>query len=447
MTTTAKKSGNGTNGGAQVGEAPDAREHHESYVSNYSQAVGAAAYDMTSGLFGKHDNVRRFWEDQVNRYTLRGFLADLVAHKRRELARVRVIDLGCGSGEGYEILTNVRKRNVSLATKEVDVMPTYLIGAYKGVDLSPAMVGKARENYEGNERMRFEVADLNDGLPVAGGEAPYDIYFSSFGSLSHLEDEGLERVVADVCDHMGETAIFVADMVGRYSYEWQCYWDGPGGDQTNMHSYSMSYIYPPEMLDKVEVETFPLRYWGGHELRDFIDAIAKRCGVEIRRQEMRDRSVLVGRHMNTAEFNRHAQPLREAVSSLHEFNQRTDLDSLLFDYIPHPGHPELNAFFERFQMAWNGVVEACMEALKYADDHEKLREEPSEEYPEAVQDAIRTIRDVVRNVRWFRMGDPLANIVEPQLGYILRNLENDMQEGLGAAHGVLGIFELTRASA
>jgi hypothetical protein len=42
------------------------------------------------------------------------------------------------------------------------------------------------------------------------------------------------------------------------------------------------------------------------------------------------------------------------------------------------------------------------------------------------------------------MGDPLANIVEPQLGYILRNLESDLQQGLGAAHGVLAIFELVR---
>jgi len=443
MTTTARA--------GEVADAPaataDTSAHHENYLSNYSRAVNAAAYDINSGLLGKHDNVRRFWEDQINRYMLRAFLADLVARKRRDLARVRVIDLGCGSGEGYEILTNVRKQNVSLATKEVEVMPTYLIGQYKGVDLSPAMVEKASENYAGNERMQFEVGDLNDGLPATGEEPPYDVYFSSFGSLSHLDDAGLERVICDVCDHMGETAIFVADMVGRYSYEWQCYWDGPGGDETNMRNYSMSYIYPPDVIDKVEVETFPLRYWGGRELQDFVAAIVARKGVEIRRQELRDRSILVGRHMNTAEFNPNAQPLRQAVSSLHEFNQRTDLDSLLFDYLPRSGHLELNAFFERFQMAWNGVVEACMEALKHADNHDKLSEEPPDEYPESVQDAIRTIRDVVRNVRWFRMGDPLANIVEPQLGYILRNLENDLQEGLGAAHGVLGIFELTRPEA
>ena len=162
------------------------------------------------------------------------------------------------------------------------------------------------------------------------------------------------------------------------------------------------------------------------------------------RREIRDRSVLVGRHMNTGEYNPHVSPLRQVVSSLHEFNQRTDLNKLLFDYIPQVGHPRLNRFFDEFQMAWNAVVMAAIEALSHWQDAEKLQEDPPEEYPEIVQQSIRTIRDVVRNVRWFRMGDPLANIVEPQLGYILRNLETDLQQGLGAAHAVVGIYELRR---
>ncbi|NIM48400.1 MAG: class I SAM-dependent methyltransferase, partial [Gemmatimonadales bacterium] len=69
---------------------------------------------------------------------------------------------------------------------------------------------------------------------------------------------------------------------------------------------------------------------------------------------------------------------------------------------------------------------------------------PPEEYPDPVQGAIRTIRNVIGNVQWFRMGDPRANVVEPQLGYILRNLEMDLQKGLGAAHGLLAVYELQK---
>lgn len=413
-------------------------------LRNYSSAIATGAYDRDmQGLQRKHDNVRRFWEDQINRYVLSDFLADLAGRKESALERVRVLDLGCGAGEGYEILTNVQKPNVSLATKEVDVLPVQMIGYYRGVDLCPEMVQKAREIYAANPKLAFETADLNDGLPVEKGEPPYDIYFSSFGSLSHLEDEALGRLLEGICDQMGESAIIVADMVGRYSYEWPQYWD-EDPEARRMRPYSMSYIYPPEARKNGQVEVFPIRYWGGEELEAFVREICSRKGVKIVRRMIHDRSILVGRHMDTAEFNPNAQALREAVCSLHEFNIRTDLSSLLFDYIPRPEHPRLNTFFEQFQMAWNAVVYACMEALENWNNQEKLQEEPSEDCSDAVQRAIATVRAVVRNVRWFRMGDPLANIVEPQLGYVLRNLEIDMQRGMGAAHGVLATFELAK---
>jgi len=415
-------------------------------LRNYSNAVAAGAYERDSGgLFGKHDNVRRYWEDQINRYALHDFLADLVTRKRHDLSRVRVLDLGCGAGEGYEILTSVRPQGVTMTPGEVEVMPEWLLGEYKGVDLSPAMVAKARDLYDGNPKHHFAVGDLAAGLPVDEQDAPFDIYFSSFGSLSHLDDDELGRIIDGICGHMGKTAIFVGDMVGRFSYEWQQYWDDPADDGSNMRGYSMSYIYPPDVVDHVEVETFPLRFWGGREFREFIaDRIAAH-GVTIRRCAIQDRSVLVGRHMDTAEFNRHAQPIRSVVSSLHEFNRRTDLRQLLFDYVPVRGHDPLNDFFERFQMAWNTVVSAAIQAVDGYDVEGETECELDGDHPPVICKAIGTIRNVVKNVRWFEMGDPLANIIEPQLGYILRMLELELQEGLGAAHGVLGIFEFERS--
>lgn len=412
-------------------------------LRNYSSAVAAGAYERDNGgLFGKFDNVRRYWEDQINRHALQRFLSALVTLQRKRLERVRVLDLGCGAGEGYEILTSVRREGVSLADGEVEVMPEWLLGQYRGVDLSPAMVEKAREKYWDRPKLNFDVADLNDGLPVAD-EPAYHIYFTSFGSLSHLGDESFGRLLDGICRHMGRSAIFVGDMVGRYSFEWQRYWDEPADRGDNLRGYSMSYIYPPDVVDQVEVETFPLRFWGGSELDQFVTERAAANGIRVLRREIRDRSILVGRHMDTGEFNEHAQPLRRQVCSLHEFNRRTDLRELLFDYVPAPGHRAVNAFFESYQMAWNTVVGACLEAVGRHD--EEAADEPlGDDYPEPVRKAIETIRNVVRNVRWFEMGDPLANIIEPQLGYVLRMLEQSLQQGLGAAHGVLGVFELSR---
>jgi SAM-dependent methyltransferase len=412
-------------------------------ADHYKPAVATGFYARDGGgLLGKYDNVRRYWENQATRYALHDFIGPLVARKRRSLSRVRVLDLGAGSGEGYEILASLKKPGDTWSSKEIDVMPSDILGYYKGIDVSPAMVEQGQQIYSSFPKVHFATGDLADGLRAVRDDAPYDIYFSSYGSLSHLRDRELERVITDVCAHFQGSCIFVADLLGRYSFEWQCYWNGPGADESNMRQYSMSYLYPAELLDQIEVDRFPMRYWAADEFDRFLNQILSRAGVRVVKTQVRDRSVLVGRHMSTAEFNPHAQPIRDAVNCLHEINHRTDLSALIFDYTAAPGFDKLNAFFDRFQMAWNAVVYAAIEALENWNKPELLRQQPSKEYPKVVRESIRTIRDVVRNLHWFRMGDPRANVVEPQLGYILRNLEIDFQQGMGAAHGLLATYEL-----
>ncbi len=415
-------------------------------IRNYAGAVACGAYERDhGGLYGKHDNVRRCWEDQANRLALREVLAGVVEERRQELSRVRILDLGCGAGEGFEIVSGVRQAATEVAAGNPPVLPEWMLGAYRGVDFSPAMVDKARELYAEHAKLRFDVADLRDGLPVSADEEPYDFYFSSFGSLSHLDDEQLGGLLDGICEHMGRRAVFVADMLGRYSYEWPCYWDGPPAGGGTMQPYSMSYIHPPELRDQVPIETMAIRYWGGTELSEFVAERVGRHGRRVVSEERRDRSIVVGRHMDTAEYNPAAQPIRQAVSSLHEANRRTDLTELLFDFVAQPGHPEVNTFLERYQIAWNTVVLACMETVASdgAADPEAMAL-TTDRLPAPVSRAIETMVNVVEHVGWFDMGDPLANLIEPQLGHVLRTLEGDLQQGLGAAHGLLGIFVLAR---
>ncbi|MBN1422305.1 MAG: class I SAM-dependent methyltransferase [Planctomycetes bacterium] len=414
-------------------------------VETYRAAVADGHYHRdTGGLLGKHDNVRRYWEDQITRYALHGSIGPLVTHKRRSLSRIRVLDLGCGAGQGYEILTSLRKQGGSLAAREVDVLPSDMLGRYKGVDVNRAMVSQGNTTYTRTPKVGFEVADLRQGLGAVRRDPPYDVYFSLYGSLSHLEDDELRRLIEDITDHFDESCIFVADLIGRYSYEWPIHWpDAPDGEG-EMRTYSMSYIYPPEVRNQVEVERFPLRLWCADELDRFVSEIVASKRIRVAQRKILDRSIFVGRHMDTGEFNEHATPVREAVNRLHEPNVRTELESLIVDYVPQGGFERLNAFFERFQVAWNAVVHAAIDALDHWADPEWLNAPPAEDFPDSVQDAIRTIRNVVRNIKWFRMGDPRANVVEPQLGYILRNLEMDLQPGLGVGHGLVAIYEFTR---
>ena len=415
-------------------------------LRNYESVVAAGFYGKNGGgMHGKYDNVRRYWEDQITRYALHDFVAPLAHRKRKIKSEIRALDLGSGSGEGYEILTSLRKPGESLISKEVEVLPPRLLGFYKGLDISPAMVEQGKALYAHVPKVAFEVADLAQGLGDSMNDDPYDIYFSSYGSLSHLRQDELAHLLNDIYDHAEGSFIFVADLVGRYSYEWQCYWGNEGVDETNMRQYSMSYLYPKEMLPKIEVERFPLRYWHAGEFDRFMEGLIFERGGRVLQKKLVDRSIIVGRHMNTGEFNPKATPLRNYVNSLHEFNRRTELDRLFFRYSPVKDFPRLNSFFERYQAAWNAVIEAAIEALERWNDSNFLRQEPDDDLPRVVQEAIRTVRRVVLHLEWFRMGDSRANILEPQLGYILRNIEMDLQEFLGAGHGLLATYEIRKA--
>lgn len=414
-------------------------------LSNYAKAVEAGAYDRHSpNLFGKHDRVRRHWEDRYIRRLLSPIIRGLMERKEGTAKGIRVLDMGCGAGEGLDILTTLPLRIPTLDVKVNRVLGYEDIEHYKGADISPAMIAKAKALHTQHSQTEFVVADLNDGLPISPGEAPYDVYFSSYAALSHLKDDGFKQLVENICQHMGDRAILVADLLGRYSYEWQCYWGESDSQDIGMQDYSMSYIYPPEARSRDDIEHFPMRYWGADENYGFIKTIAEAKGVKIGDSKLCDRSLMVGRHMDTHEYNPKSPALRVAVNSLIEPNSRTDLKELIFNYHPHPNHPYLNRFFNNLQTSWNAIVYSCMEALNQWHNPEELLKEPEIEHPPVVLDAVRTIRHLVRQAPTFQFEDPLANLVEPQLAYLLRDLEWNIQPGLGAGHSLLAVYELYR---
>ncbi|MDI6885949.1 MAG: hypothetical protein QMD22_06320 [archaeon] len=49
---------------------------------------------------------------------------------------------------------------------------------------------------------------------------------------------------------------------------------------------------------------------------------------------------------------------------------------------------------------------------------------------------------MVESTIWMNNSNHRENVIEPQLGYALRNLEMRMQRGLGAAHGLLAVLSV-----
>ena len=425
----------------------------EEQMPAYSEAVRSGLYAKQSGLTGKYDNVRRYWEDETTRMFLRPRLLNLLKRSKGRMRRVRIMDLGCGSADGYELLGGIRYRDPDLQAYEVDLLTPDVFGLYKGIDLNEDLLKQARALYGHNPKLVFEQADFTKGVPLAPDETSYDLYFTSFGTMSHHnQDATAVRLLADIAGRVQHYAVIMCDWLGRYSYEWQTLWTHDVKKNRNM-DYVVSYIYEKEEREarRAELQHLNLRLMSRSEVEQIIAQASKRAGVAIRPLVFFDRSTFVGRHMDTQEYNPHSQPIRKAVNSLHEANLRTDLSTLIVDYVPKPGFDFLNDYFEHLQMCWNRLVYYTMDLLLAFDPKEErfLRKVPPvpASYPEPLRDMMERMRHVVEGVGWMHVGLPRENIIEPQLGYALRQLVMSLQDGQGCAHGLVGIFEVDKANA
>jgi len=416
----------------------------------YSEAVKSGLYAKQSGLVGKYDNVRRYWEDEITRIFLRPYLQKLIDRSQSLMRRLRIMDLGCGSADGYELLAGVRQRDADLQQLEVDLLSDEILGTYKGIDLNEDLLKQARSIYGDNPKMIFEQADFTQGLPIDNDERPYDLYFSSFGTFSHHnEDETAVRLLAEIAERVENYAVIVCDWLGRYSYEWQNLWTSNPDELTNM-DYVVSYIYGPEEREerRDQLQHLTLRLMSRGEAEAIIAKASKKAGVEIKPLKWFDRSVFCGRHMDTAEYNPHVQPIRNAINSLHEANLRTELDSLMINYVPKAGFEFINEYFERLQMCWNALVKYTARLMEMFDEENRsYADQPAAapvSCPPALGDMMERMKLVVKGIGWLQYGLPRENIIEPQLGYALRYLVCNLQRGQGCGHGLVGIFEVDK---
>lgn len=414
----------------------------------YSQAADSGRYNKATGLLGKYDNVRRFWEDQLTGIMLRPHLNELADRKRRQLQRLRIADLGCGSGDGYDLIMGVNRKEPEIYDYITAAVTPEGLQEYVGYDLNEDLLTQAREYHGDNGKIRFARADFSNGLPMLTAEEPFDLYMSSYGTMSHFSDDQLVKIFADICRHADNGALVVGDWLGRYSYEWRDLWHNPPGEEFFM-DYRISYIYPEEQRQSADIASFDLRLMTREECLVISDRVRKETAIEFKPLRFFDRSIFTGRHLATGDYNRDTpRQLRVQTNSLFEGYTRTDLSSLLVDYVPRPGFEHLNGFYENFFLCCNTLIEHTIALLSnYSCRKGEMCEAPPAVppyYPPPLQDAIRTMKAVIEGSGWLDWGDPRANIIEPHLGYSLRKLEMDLQPGMGVGHSLIGIFQVVK---
>jgi hypothetical protein len=322
-----------------------------------------------------------------------------------------------------------------------------MVQEYVGLDINKDLIKQAEACYGHFPKVRFVQENLSNGLPgTIKDQAPFDVYFTSYGTLSHFDNQQTAKLITDICNHAPSGALFVGDWLGRYSYEWQDLWHESPNKEYFM-DYRISYIYPEKERDDADVAVFPLSLVTQDEIMAIIEEAEKACGGSIQPLTFYDRSVLIGRHMDTGDYNKNCPKLRAAVNSLFEGYLRTDLESLLVDFVPREGFDHLNNFFEMLFMSCNALVKHTISLLsQYDSETERLQTAPDvlPFYPEPLKEAMYAMRRIIEGVGWLNQGDVRANVIEPQLAYSLRKLEMELQPGKGMGHGLVGVFEIQK---
>ncbi len=412
----------------------------------YSETVARGLYERSRrGLVGKHDNVRTYWEDELTRNALRPFLRTRVAASAAAGRGLRVLDLGCGAGQGYELLTQIREQDGSLEEQPRHVLDSTELDVYLGLDLSEAMVAQGRTNYRGMHHVHFAQADLREDLGPAAAEPPFDMYCSSYGSLSHLSAQHLEDRLVQIVRHARPGAVVVLDLLGRLSLEWPGYWQA-STEAEKTRPYSMSYLFAEEERATGQVETFPLRFWTGREVRELCSRVSEQAQQPLHVAEMFDRSIFVGRHIDTGEYGAQLPPLRRLVNSLFEHNVHTPLAELEIGYAPAQsgGYPQ--GLFCQLGLCWDSVVRFAHQRM--TGQRIALVELAGwRDFPAPLQMALLTLDRVIDSVAWIDVGDVRANIIEPQLAYVLLRMLHRLQSGVGCGHGLVAALTVGPAPA
>ncbi len=407
----------------------------------YSEAATSGKYDRGQAFYQKYDNVRIFWEDALTRKLMKTPVAERLHVCREQNRGLRILDLGCGSGDGFEMFLHFTASEDDLRS-DMNRLITYDdMERYTGVDLNQDLLNQNAQRWGNDPKLSFCQGDLSKGFPTLDDNNPYDVYFAGYGTFSHFTREQTVRLLSQLVTHAPNGAVLIGDWLGRFSYEWQDLWDNDLSKEQWM-DYYISYIYPPEERKSVELSPLPLRLVTQQELlTHVINPVQKNTGAKVKILGFYDRSIFIGRHMDTGDYNHHTKPLRQFVNSLFERSTRTPLHELVIEYHPHNNLASVNDFFQHAFNAWNEVVKHCA-ALCYGDSSSG-DDLPANLPPESVT-TIQRFKTMMEHLNCFYTDDIRADVLEMQLGFLLRDLEFSLQRGRGNGHGLVGIFEIQK---
>lgn len=372
--------------------------------SVYEQSDAVGHYLSQS----RRDGVKVQWEEPFSRAV---FKQAVSAGNKPQGGALKVADIGSGTGDGYVLLSTLLAQEPNLCDRL----------EYLGVDISPAMVEAANKLYGNGDSVQFECADIRR----CELDRPIDLYLSCGVPYSHLTQDELHKaiqlIVANVRKQRMRCAVII-DVLGKYSIEWTPQW-GEG-----RWNYCMSFFE----TEKTQEETW-MSFYSHDQLRDVMESAAKSQACPVEKFAFFDRSIMVGRHTSTRQFNPSLPPYRDLVNGLLDPSKTTDLSQLIFS-APEGDAPQyILDFFKAFSMAWNTLVYHAAQLLGESLSIEVAPLPPEVDgFKEATLEKIQAVKDE----------SLIRPLVEKSLAQALCLLEQTQQPGYGVGHDLFGVMWL-----
>jgi len=260
--------------------------------------------------------------------------------------------------------------------------------------------------------VEFVEQDVRDGIP----QQPFDIYLSCGVPYSHLTPPELQaamiNIFAAVRYNQSRSAIIV-DVLGRYSIEWPIMWS------RERWPYRMNFFSTDATMENVDMSVYTAA-----SLSTLIDGCARSAGIALESKQFFDRSITVGRHTTTLEYNKSLQPLRSHINALYK-EQYFDFSLLALPPVPDMDCVVTQAFHNQFRIAWNGNVTAAANLQKGLAARE-------------VADHLGYKPLLLRRAEG--SSDCTRSPITIKLADTLKQLEWEMQPGLGVGHSLIGVF-------
>jgi len=290
----------------------------------------------------------------------------------KDTNKFRCLSIGDRQDSTFLAMSKIKNEESRLQTIGTYVISENNWELFMALNTDSEAVEALNHVYRDQKKVRFFRHDYRKGLGLFKYEAPFDWYWLGTQATQHSDTQNLTTLLTEICKHAQPKSIICLDFLGYNSVT---------------------------------------QGWDWQMVKELLATLPTDEGWQARVLQKIDRTAM-------------PTPVRDAMNSLLTQYVRTDLKTL---YLKSETQTPLTLL----QNCWNALVHYAI--LKFEANSEQPEDfEDWEIIPAPLKFALKNMQRFIQDTDRITYGDVRANMLEPHLAYVLRNLEYELQNGTGA---------------